>query len=243
MNLRKRSEEVQLAKLVRVQEWRSKRSLRRWRNRLKKRMLETGVADDDEGDEMVAASTNLVLKRNATRVLRKISNMVADILKQKPVGVGSSASVFRVRLADEPDFPDLAVKVVIKPRRRKCELRSEFMVLEHLNNELFPHAPKLIGRFSNFIGHFLVTEFVEGTSPVALHLLDDTQKRRALHILDWMHSLKVRHSDLHEGNLIISKANEITIIDFGNALLNICARYYKNERKFFVRDLVEACYD
>lgn len=214
--------------------------LRKWLCRLKEEKSQKfPTRPDSESVQLVNANTPLISKEDAVRVLTKVAQASYDLLgKGKPIAAGISGAVYRMRVdGEQPGFlSDVVVKVVLEPRRAWL-VSNEFDILEMLNSKSYRHAPRLIGRFGTIMGQFLVMEFIEGRTPPALHLLTMAQKVEALQALDELHRLKICHTDLHDGNLIITPHGKVVLIDFGRARFDAEKWRYIKERQNFLKDL------
>ena len=163
---------------------------------------------------------------------------VGDYVLLRRIAVGGMAEIFEARLADQPDSPIVALKLLLPQCARDEEL---VRMLEHeaaLNAALeHPNLIRVLGFGTAGGKPHLVMELVDGlslselvawlarqgrafTRALALHVV-----HQALRALEYVHeatghdggSLGIVHRDVTPQNVLLSRNGEVRLGDFGIA--------------------------
>jgi predicted Ser/Thr protein kinase len=158
---------------------------------------------------------------NAPQLMNQVAALIPSLAScnnrawsSRTIGVGMCGRVYKVKL----DAEFFSVKVVIRGSDKILALKREFQVLDYLQQHDYPHAPKVVGLVCNAVACLLVTEFIRGRSvaPQKFFQLSETTKQKVLNAVRALHELSVKHSDLHEGNVLIEEGTRrVVLIDFG----------------------------
>lgn len=124
-------------------------------------------------------------------------------------------------------LPQVAIKVLQPPLRRsagaKARLENEFRVLCRLAH---PGIVRVAGLTREGDDPFLVMELLEGSTLATLmkHCEGRLPRARAAGILracaealDWAHRQQCAHGDVKPGNIFVTRAGEVRLLDFGGS--------------------------
>jgi len=188
-----------------------------------------------------------IMKRNKIDITYK---QLPFKLEDK-IGEGTYGVVFKVTYNGKP-----AVLKVFKQTYgtvREDELREVYNSLYLSGKKYFPKVYKIFYTNDNNdeTQFFMLSEYIEG-NPLSkvIHKITDTNKildirNQVIKILDWFCDNNVIHADFHPGNILITKNEQLKVIDFGFAythnkcdrhmeLVNLIAHmhHYKTDKKF-----------
>jgi serine/threonine protein kinase len=141
---------------------------------------------------------------------------------ERCVGRGGMAIVYEAR--SEKDDTQVALKMMshrlVYDAAALARFRQEAETVESLDH---PNIARVFGRFSAFGTHFLVMEFLDGIPLDRIRAegkkLSETQTRRVIGqlaaALGYVHARGMVHRDIKPSNLIVTRAGELKLMDFG----------------------------
>ena len=142
------------------------------------------------------------------------------------LGQGMHASVHKCyRIEDTEKAHPMAVKIVREEDEEKIEIhKAEFEIMKKLDNPNITKAHELfVNEFKKLV--HIVMDFVDGTeifdsiSELGVYSEQNAQEifKQIMSGIEYLHSLGICHRDIKPSNILVTKDNEVKIIDFNVA--------------------------
>lgn len=140
---------------------------------------------------------------------------------KRKLGSGSYASVYEICNSESCDY-------AIKQQKNDESFSEEVRILKKLEN--WNHSPKMYAYWACKKKGYIVEEKLY---PLPKNKNPQDFNRQIHKILDELYyEYKIIYADVHSGNFLVNKENQIVVIDFG------LSRIFKNENDLFDEDHV-----